>query len=98
MASETILRQQDVNSLARKLEKFAESLPEHEQGVLGWVLARARASTELELSERDLAAAAGGNTSNVPLNQVLAGAAGLNPGTMDSGDSVSWTHTFNSNE
>jgi len=95
MASETIIRQQDVNSLAKKLEKFAENLPEQEQGVLGWVLARARATTEMELSESDLEGAAGGNTSGVPMNQMLAGAAGLSDAqAAASGDSVSWTHTF----
>jgi hypothetical protein len=95
MASETIIRQQDVNSLAKKLEKFAESLPEQEQGVLGWVLARARATTEMELSESDLEGAAGGNTSGVPMNQMLSGAAGLSDTqAAASGDSVSWTHTF----
>jgi len=94
VADETIIRKDAVDSLAGKLEKFAQSLPEQEQGVLGWVLARARASSDLELSEAELEAAAGG-TSGTPMNRLLAGAAGLSDASTSS-DSVSWTHTFNS--
>jgi hypothetical protein len=95
MASETFIRKADVDSLARKLEKFAEGLPEQEQGVLGWALARARATTEMELSESDLEGAAGGNTSGIPMNQMLAGAAGLSDvAAAEASDSVKWTHTF----
>jgi len=92
MANETVIRKDAVDSLAKKLERFAEGLPEQEQGVLGWVLARARASSDLELSESDLEAAAGG-TSGTPMNRLLAGAAGLSDASTSS-DSVGWTHTF----
>jgi len=92
MADETVIRKEAVNSLAAKLEKFAQGLPEQEQGVLGWVLERARASSDLELSETELEAAAGGTT-GIPMNRLLAGAAGLSD-VSQSSDAVKWTHTF----
>jgi len=79
MASEKIIRQQDLNSLARKLKAFSAGLPEQEQGVLDWMLAQTRTATDLELSDSSLEGAAGGTAA--------ADAAA-------SGDSVSWTHTF----
>jgi len=94
VADETIIKKEAVDSLAAKLENFAKQLPEQEQGVLGWVLARARASSELELSETELEAAAGG-TSGTPMNRLLAGAAGLSDASASS-DSIGWTHTFSS--
>jgi hypothetical protein len=78
MASKTNIRPQDVNSLATKLEAFAAGLPQHEQGVVDWMLARARAANGLELSDSDLEGAGGG----------VADADAL------SSDSVKWTHTF----
>jgi hypothetical protein len=50
----------DVNSLASKLEKFAQDLPAQEQNVLNWLLARARQVAEGEVSVEDLDSAAGG--------------------------------------
>jgi|tagenome__1003787_1003787.scaffolds.fasta_scaffold20299813_2 hypothetical protein len=58
--SKTNIRPQDINSLAAKLEKFAAGLPEHEQSVVEWMVARARASQEVELADSDLDGAAGG--------------------------------------
>jgi len=78
MASKTNIRPQDLNSLATKLEAFAAGLPEQEQGVVEWMLARARATNGLELSDRDLDGAAGGVTD----------------AEAASSDSVKWTHTF----
>jgi hypothetical protein len=89
----TVIRKQDVDSLANKLEAFAKNLPEQERGVLGWVLARARATSEMELSDSDLETAAGGATSG-PMNKVLEQAAGLHNAKAQS-DSIGWTHTFN---
>jgi hypothetical protein len=60
MASDKPIRQQDLNSLAAKLEKFAAGLPAQEQGVLEWMLARARNTDELELADGDLEGASGG--------------------------------------
>jgi hypothetical protein len=90
----TVIKKHDVDSLAAKLETFAESLPAQERGVLGWVLARARATSEVELADGELESVAGGHTSG-PMNKVLEAAAGLSP-AKTSGDSVGWTHTFNS--
>jgi hypothetical protein len=78
MASDKPVRQQDLNSLAAKLEKFAAGLPEQEQGVVEWMVARARASQDVELADGDLEGASGG-------------AAALEAAKSDS---VSWTHTF----
>jgi hypothetical protein len=72
MASEKVIRQQDLNSLAKKLKAFSVGLPAQEQGVLEWMLANARNTGEL--SDSGLEDASGG------------------------GDSVGWTHTFNSTE
>ena len=63
MASDKIIHQQDVNSLAQKLRTFSESLPAQEQGVLDWMLARAQNASELELSDRSLEDVAGGGDS-----------------------------------
>jgi hypothetical protein len=88
----TTIRKQDVDALASKLEQFAKTLPAQEQGVLGWVLARAQATSEVELSEGELESVAGGHTSG-PMHRVLEKAAGLH-GSKAQGDSVGWTHTF----
>jgi hypothetical protein len=88
----TTIRKQDVDALASKLEQFAKSLPAQEQGVLGWVLARAQATSEVELAEGELESVAGGHTSG-PMHKVLEKAAGLH-GAKPLSDSVSWTHTF----
>jgi hypothetical protein len=87
----TVIRRQDVDALAGKLEEFANRLPEHERDVLGWVLARARAA-DLELSDSDLEAAAGGSTSGT-FRKTLEQAAGLGNAVAQT-DSVKWTHTF----
>jgi hypothetical protein len=87
------ITRKDVNALAGKLEEFANGLPEQEKNVLGWVLERAR-SADVELSESDLEAAAGG-TAGVPFHSVLESAAGLGR-TQAQSDSVKWTHTFQS--
>jgi hypothetical protein len=58
MASDKPISQQDLNSLAAKLEKFAAGLPAQEQGVLEWMLASARNTGEL--ADGDLEAASGG--------------------------------------
>ncbi len=49
MAETTVLRKSDMQSLAGKLEKFAHELPEQEKNVLGWILARAEAASDVEL-------------------------------------------------
>jgi hypothetical protein len=54
------IKRTDVNSLEPKLEQFAENLPEQERHVLGWILARAKAATEVEVSESELDTVSGG--------------------------------------
>jgi len=68
------IKRSDVNSLETKLEKFAKDLPEQEQNVLGWILARAKAATEVSVSDEDLDQVSGG----------LAEAAGFDSAEMDS--------------
>jgi hypothetical protein len=55
MASEKTIRQQDINSLARKLKAFSAGLPEQEQGVLDWMLVSARGAGDHELSDNSVA-------------------------------------------
>jgi len=54
------LKRSDVNSLESKLEKFAKGLPEQEQNVLGWIVARAKSASEVEVSDADLESVSGG--------------------------------------
>lgn len=87
MAEKTVLRKKDIDSLSTKLEDFAKDLPEQEQNVLGWLLARSRAASESELSEAELEAVAGGG---------LADALGLSPDADTI--SVTWSHKFNQSQ
>lgn len=72
------LKRTDVNALETKLEKFAAELPEQEQQVLNWIVARAKHASETEISDAELDTVAGG----------LAEAAGFEPALADD-DSVS---------
>lgn len=72
------LKRTDVNSLENKLEKFAAELPEQEQQVLNWIVARAKSASEVEITDAELDTVAGG----------LAEAAGFEPSVADE-DSVS---------
>jgi hypothetical protein len=77
------LKRTDVNSLETKLEEFAKNLPEQEQNVLGWIVARAKnASEEVEISDAELDTVSGG----------LADAAGFASEQDDSVEvTVKWT-------
>jgi hypothetical protein len=68
------LKRSDVNSLESKLEKFAAELPEQEQNVLNWIVARAKAASEVEVSDSELDSVSGG----------LADAAGFQAADEDS--------------
>jgi hypothetical protein len=70
------IKRSDVDSLESKLEQFAKDLPEQEQNVLGWIVARAKAASEVEISNEELDSVSGG----------LADAAGFRD---ESDDSVS---------
>jgi hypothetical protein len=48
--TETTITHQDVEGVAQKLERFAEGLPEQERNVLGWILTRAQAAEEADLT------------------------------------------------
>jgi hypothetical protein len=76
------IKRRDVNALEPKLEQFAENLPEQERNVLTWILARAKAATEVEVSESELDTVSGG----------LSDAAGFEAAEKDS-ISVSGTWT-----
>jgi hypothetical protein len=54
------IKKSDINALANKLENFAKELPQQEQNVLHWVLARAKNSFDSEVSDSDLDSASGG--------------------------------------
>ena len=75
------IKKSDVNLLAAKLGKFAESLPEQEQNVLNWVLARAKAASEVEVTDTDLDLVSGG----------LADAAGFESEMESVSVGVRWT-------
>lgn len=76
------LKRTDVNSLESKLEEFSRNLPEQEQNVLGWIVARAKAATEVEVTDADLDSVSGG----------LADAAGFESPADDSVEvTVKWT-------
>jgi hypothetical protein len=87
----TVLQKKDVDALSGKLEDFARSLPEQEQNVLGWILARSQAAANAELSDEALDAVSGGQS----LSDQLAQAAGFD--SVSGGESkvqVAWTYTF----
>lgn len=75
MADRTVLKKSAVESLASKLERFGHDLPEQEQNVLGWILTRAQATSEADLSDSELEMVAGGQSG--PLANQLAGAVGF---------------------
>lgn len=94
MAERTVLSKSAVESLAGKLERFGRDLPEQEQNVLGWILTRAQSTSEAELSESELEAVAGGQSS--PLSSQLADAVGFG-GVQTEGESeisVAWKYSF----
>jgi hypothetical protein len=47
---QTTISKQDVEGMSQKLEQFAEGLPEQERNVLGWILTRAQAAEEGDVS------------------------------------------------
>ena len=77
----TAISQQDIESVADKLQTFLADLPEHEQNVLGWILTRAQSAGEADTSgyyygELQTAQLAGYRT---PISSLLARSAGLGP-------------------
>jgi len=64
------IKRSDVNSLETKLEKFAQDLPQQEQHVLSWILARAKAATEVSVSDADLDSVSGGLADAAALEEV----------------------------
>lgn len=89
----TRITKQDVEGVADKLESFAESLPEQERNVLGWILTRAQAA-----SEQDVAGYFHGIVPQLlpgyssPISSQLARSAGFSPvaGTTE----VTWGYKF----
>jgi hypothetical protein len=82
------IKRKDVDSLASKIETFAKTLPEQEQNVLGWILTRAEAATDL--TDADLDSVAGGG----PLSSQLAHSLGF--GATNDNITVSWSKSFKS--
>jgi len=84
--TKTVLKKKDLDSLNGKLEEFAKGLPEQEQNVLGWLLARAQSTPDAELSDSELDTVSGG---------ALANSLGFG-NAEDSTISVTWSHKFDS--
>ena len=83
------IKRKDVDALVEKLGGFAKSLPDQEQHVLNWLMARAQNASS-ELSEEELEAVAGGRgmASGASLADSL--------GFTDDAESitVSWSKSF----
>ncbi len=50
MTEPTRVTPQDIDAVAEKLAKFAEQLPQQERNILGWIIARASAASEQDVS------------------------------------------------
>jgi hypothetical protein len=50
MTEPTRVTPEDVDAVAEKLAKFAEQLPQQERNILGWIIARASAASEQDVS------------------------------------------------
>ena len=50
MTEPTRVTPEDIDALAEKLGKFAEQLPQQERNILGWIIARASAASEQDVS------------------------------------------------
>lgn len=95
MSESTTMRKTDVEKLAGKLEVFAKDLPEQEQNVLGWILHRAQATADAELSDSELETVAGGQSGS--LSTQLADSLGLGASDSLEGESeitTSWKYKF----
>jgi hypothetical protein len=72
----------EIDALAGKLDDFAHGLPETERQILGWIVARAQASNEDDVTGFALA------SSNI--NDQLASAAGFSI-SRPNASTISWT-------
>ena len=79
------IRRTDVESLAQKLEGFTKDLPQQEQQVFNWLVARAKAVSEGEISENDLDFVSGG-----ALSSQLAESLGFQAGTDTLTATIRW--------
>ncbi len=94
MAETTNLKLGAVNSLSAKLRTFAQTLPDQERDVLGWILSRSQ-RIGTELSDQELESVAGGQST--PLATQLADAVGFSNSDMEVGESTigtTWTYKF----
>lgn len=83
---------EDVQSLSGKLESFVSELPEQEQLVLGWILSRAGAASDMETATEAARASAG-----VPVSELMGRAAGLmgdGPEAIQVGPVTVWQFRF----
>jgi hypothetical protein len=65
------INQQDVEAVTEKLKEWVPTLPEQEQLVMGWVLTRAAAAGDEEVSEY------AERSAGAPVSTLMAEAAGL---------------------
>jgi hypothetical protein len=68
------ISRQDIDAVAEKLQSWSESLSDQEQLVMGWILARAQAA-----ENPDVSGYFSGQAGGAPFSAQLAQAAGLNP-------------------
>jgi len=66
------IKQEDVDAVTERLKEWIPTLPEQEQLVMGWVLTRAAAAEEEDVTEYTERAEGG-----VPVSSLMAEAAGL---------------------
>lgn len=76
MAENTVVTQPAVNSLAGKFRTFIQGLPEQEQDVLSWLLARATSASTGGLSDAQIEDLAR-DYDTTPLSTILAQSVGL---------------------
>jgi hypothetical protein len=83
---QTTISSTDVDAMAAKLEHFAQTLPEQERNVLGWILTRAQAAEEADTQGYAL------GLIDTPLSTQLARSAGL--GAAKGTTTVTWAYKF----
>jgi hypothetical protein len=106
-SEKTTLKVKDIESVGQKLDAFAETLPEQEREVLGWILARARAAGDADVPVQSVAEEERGQTRSgatrppagvarpQAFSSGLSKAAGLRPGANAASEiGVTWKHAF----
>jgi hypothetical protein len=77
--SKTTISASDIENMSEKLAAWAESLPQQEQNVLGWIITRAQAAPEGDTEGYSNLSAAQLSQFSTPLSAQLGRAAGFGP-------------------